>query len=88
MKVHVKIYGAELPQLLGRALQVEVEIASTLQDLISKLEREIKEKHGWTLKISSPNFYVLINHRRVHKFKNLILKKGDVITILSPIGGG
>jgi molybdopterin converting factor small subunit len=88
MKVCVKIYGAELPQLLGRALQVEIESVSTLQDLISKLERKIKEKHGWTIKISSPNFNVLINRKRVHEFKNLILKKGDVITILSPIGGG
>ncbi len=88
MEIFVKSYGAELPQLLGRALQVEIENGSTLHDLISKLEQEIRDKHGWAPEISSPNFNVLLNNKQVHNFKNKILSNGDNITILSPIGGG
>ncbi len=88
MKVSVKVYGAELPQLLGRVFTVEIETGSTLHDLIDKLERQIREKHGWAPRISSPNFNVLLNSKQAFTFKDETLYNGDIITILSPIGGG
>jgi len=45
-------------------------------------------KHGWAQSLVGSNFTMLVNSRSVETPSRVELKEGDIVSILSPIGGG
>ena len=88
MKISIKSFGPEITSLLNREKLVEVEPGSSVDDLIRKLEEYIKAEHKRTVKILESPFTILINGCNLETLMERVLKKGDIVTILSPIGGG
>ena len=88
MKVIVKAFGPEIVALVGRERIVELGSGATLDNLFKALEEEISMKHGWTQSLVGSSFSVMVNSRSVETPSRIELKDGDVVSILSPIGGG
>lgn len=88
MKITIKAFGPEITSLLERERIVEVEPGSSADDLVRRLEEEIRSEHGRTVSILGSSFTVLINGRNLEILEDRSLEDGDIVTILSPIGGG
>ena len=88
MKISIKSFGPEITSLIDRERVVEIEPGSSVDDLILKLEEYIKAEHGRTVKILESTFTILINGCNLEALMERVLKNGDMVTILSPIGGG
>ena len=74
--------------MLERELVVDLDPGSTVDDLVIRLEEDIKARHGITQNILRSDFTVLVNGRHIDSLHERGLKDGDLVTILSPIGGG
>ena len=88
MKITVNAFGPEITGLMGREKIVDPTPGSTLGDLIRSLEEEVRTKHGWSQGFITSNFVILVNSLHVKTPNDRILKEGETVTILSPIGGG
>ena len=88
MKIIIKAFGPEITSLLAREKIVDFEPDSTADDLVRLLEEEIMAEHGRTVSILGSSFTVLINGRNLKALRDRALRDGDLVTILSPIGGG
>ena len=88
MKIIIKAFGPEITSLLAREKIVDFEPGSSADDLVRLLEEEIMTEHGRTVSILGSSFTVLINGRNLKALRDRALKDGDLVTILSPIGGG
>lgn len=88
MKISIKSFGPEVTSLLDMEKVVEIEPGSSIDDLIRKLEEYIEEEHKRTVKILESPFTILINGCNLETLMERVLQKGDIVTILSPIGGG
>lgn len=88
MKILIKAFGPEITRLLERELVVDLDPGSTVDDLVMRLEEDIKARHGRTQSILGSDFTVLINGQHIDSLLERGLKDGDLVTILSPIGGG
>jgi molybdopterin converting factor small subunit len=88
LKIIIKAFGPEITSLLAREKIVDFEPGSTADDLVSMLEEEILVEHGRTVSILGSSFTVLINGRNLKALRDRALRDGDLVAILSPIGGG
>ena len=88
MKIRITAFGPEITRLVEREQVIDLDPESTLEDLAQKLEGQIKDKHGWAPKLLRSNFTVLVNGRPSETLQDRVLKDGDVVAFLSPIGGG
>ncbi len=88
MRITIKAFGPEITSLLERERIVIVEPGSSADDLVRRLEEEIITEHGRTVSILGSSFTVLINGRNLEILEDRSLEDGDMVTILSPIGGG
>jgi len=88
LRIIIKTFGPEITGLIGRERVIDLNPSSTLDDLIRRLEEDIKTKYGWTQRIMDSNFMILINGRHAETLHDRILEDGDSVIILSPIGGG
>jgi molybdopterin converting factor small subunit len=67
---------------------IDLDPESTVEDLAQKLEEQIKAKHGWAPNLLRSSFTVLVNGKPSETLQDRILKDGDIVAFLSPIGGG
>lgn len=88
MKIIIKAFGPEITSLLAREKIVDFEPGSSADDLVRLLEEEIMTEHGRTVSILGSSFTVLINGRNLKALRDRALRDGDLVAILSPIGGG
>ena len=88
MRITIKAFGPEITSLLAREKTVDIESGATANDLVRRLEEEIKAEHGRTVGILESSFTILINGRNLEALRDRALRDGDNVTILSPIGGG
>jgi sulfur carrier protein ThiS len=88
LRVTVKAFGPEIVALVGRERMVELGAGATLNSLFRALEEEIRVKQGWAQSLVGSSFAVLVNGRSVEAPSSIGLKEGDIVSILSPIGGG
>jgi sulfur carrier protein ThiS len=88
LRINIKAYGPEIASLISREKIIDIDPGSTVKDLISKLEEEIKPFRGRSIKYPESPFTILVNGRPLESFRDTLLNEGDVVTILSPIGGG
>jgi len=88
LKIIIKAFGPEITSLLAREKIVDFEPDSTADDLVRLLEEEIMTEHGRTVSILGSSFTVLINGRNLKALRDRALRDGDLVAILSPIGGG
>jgi len=88
LKITIKAFGPEITSLLERERIVDVEPGSSADDLVRRLEEEIMTEHGRTVSILGSSFTVLINGRNLEALRDRTLRDGDLVAILSPIGGG
>lgn len=88
MKVTVKAFGPEIVALVGRERMVELGSGATLDNLLKALEEETRMKHGWAQSLVGSNFTMRVNSHSVETPSRVELKEGDIVSILSPIGGG
>jgi len=88
LKVTVKAFGPEIVALVGRERMVELGSGATLDNLLKVLEEETRMKHRWAQSLVGSSFTVLVNSRSVETPSRVDLKEGDIVSILSPIGGG
>ena len=84
----MKAFGPEIVALVGRERMVELGSGATLDSLFKALEEEIRMKHGWAQSFVGSSFSVMVNSRSVEAPSRIELKEGDIVSILSPIGGG
>lgn len=87
MRITIKAFGPEITSLLAREKKVDIESGATADDLVRRLEEDIKAEHGRTVGILE-SFTILINGRNLETLRDRALRDGDNVTILSPIGGG
>ena len=87
MEIVVKAFGPEITDLIGRELVVKVTHNTTMNDLIKILDELIRGKHGLG-KRNLRSFSILLNGRNIQTVYDKVLRVGDTVTILSPIGGG
>ena len=88
MRITIKAFGPEITSLLAREKTVDIKSGATANDLVRRLEEEIKAEHGRTVGILESSFTILINGRNLEALRDRALRDGDNVTILSPIGGG
>ena len=88
MKIIIKAFGPEITSLLAREKIVDFEPGYSADDLVRMLEEEILVEHGKTVSILGSSFTVLINGRNLKALRDRALRDGDLVAILSPIGGG
>jgi molybdopterin converting factor small subunit len=88
LKVIVKAFGPEIVALIGREKMVKLGSCATLDSLFKALEDEIRMKHGWAQSLVGSSFSVMVNGRSVEAPSRIELKEGDIVSILSQIGGG
>lgn len=88
MKIVIKAFGPEVTSLLAREKILDMDPSSTIADLVRRLEEEIEGNHGRTVRMLESSFTILVNGSALRTQRGRSLKEGDVVTILSPIGGG
>ena len=88
MRITIKAFGPEITSLLAREKTVDIKSGATANDLVRRLEEEIKAEHGRNVGILESSFTILINGRNLEALRDRALRDGDNVTILSPIGGG
>jgi molybdopterin converting factor small subunit len=88
MRITVKAFGPEITTLVSRIKVIDVESGSTVDDLIHILEEEIRAEHGLDLLMLEAPLSILVNGRRHEASCQKALEEDDVVTIISPIGGG
>lgn len=85
MKVTVRAFGP-IMEIIGRIINLDLAPGSTLDDLARRLETDARLNDE--IKILGSNMTILVNGVNSKTLKNLALKEGDRIDILSPFGGG
>jgi len=88
LRITIKAFGPEITSLLAREKTVDIKSGATANDLVRRLEEEIKAEHGRNVGILESSFTILINGRNLEALRDRALRDGDNVTILSPIGGG
>lgn len=88
MRITVKAFGPEITTLVSRRKVIDVESGSTVDDLIHILEEEIRAEHGLDLLMLEAPLSILVNGRSHEVSRQIVLEEDDVVTIISPIGGG
>lgn len=88
MRITVKAFGPEITTLVSRRKVIDVESGSTVDDLIHILEEEIRAEHGLDLLMLEAPLSILVNGRSHVASCQIVLEEDDVVTIISPIGGG
>ena len=88
MRITVKAFGPEITALIPRRKVMDIELGSTIDDLINLLEEEIEAKHGFDLLMLEAPTFILVNGQSHETIRQCVLNDDDVVTIISPIGGG
>lgn len=88
MRITVKAFGPEITSLLGREVVFNFESDAMVDDLIRALEKRIMEKGDPAQRMTGSGFTILVNGRCLETLGTSGLSEGDVVTIMSPIGGG
>lgn len=85
MKVSVR-YMAQVKRAAGVAVeQVELPDACSLRDLLTRLG----ERHGEPLRqLLGPALLIFVGDEQAALDEPVVLREGDVVTILSPMAGG
>ena len=82
LKIRYKYIGIPIPSLNKEVREVELEVNSTLNDLLTLLEKDINGEHKSIFKTA--NF--LVNNSRASR--NTLLFEGDMVWIFTVLGGG
>jgi molybdopterin converting factor small subunit len=67
---------------------IDIELGSTVGDLINLLEEEIRAEHSLELLMLEAPLSILVNGLSYETSRHCVLDENDVVTIISPISGG
>lgn len=88
MRITVKAFGPEIRALIPRGKVMDIKLGSTVNDLINLLKEEIRAKHNFDLLMLEAPLFILVNGQSHETIRQNVLNDNDVVTIISPIGGG